>query len=497
MRSHSLFLWLGCVLLAGCSANRPPYCPVPQRVEEPVPAAASGDGPLRRKALEYDRYLQKTLWPHPHGGVVNAVFKDAKLHDRHDISGYDDQSDSTIWTGTYLAAEAFRYAATADPQEKAEALDNARRAFETLHFFLEVTGTPGYLARFAGPLDPKFLPGGGGPASCTAAIHCYPTPDGKTFWLGDTSRDQYTGWFFGMGVAHRLIPDLRPKIEGDVDTVITALQGWKWVIGGKEVKGQTEGEVEPAMRLTWLRIAAEVLDDRPEICQEIEKMVREGWPVVGTVVEDDANWTNRYMQYYGLNLAFVNNYHLILLEPNQRRRELFLRSFQNGPYRDVRGTGNVFFDYIARATGVSTLPGTSGQDLAVLEEFPASPRVSTCPCPPKARLNGLSVFLYRLNKLLLPKKVKIFPQAKSPYPLSQRCPDDFIWQQSPYTINCCCAAGSCPPWSKYQNALCTNSASSTSTSAEATATPVTVFPGVDYLVAYWMGRYHGFLGAER
>ena len=103
--------------------------------------------------------------------------------------------------------------------------------------------------------------------------------------------------------------------------------------------------------------------------------------------------------------------------------------------------------------------------------------------PPPARLSRASVLLSKINGFASHFGVKqeFFPQAAAPYPLNERCPVDFIWQQSPYTT---CCFNNCPDSNVSpvcgQNQFQTN----------------VVFPGADYLVAYWMGRYHGFLTPE-
>ena len=58
--------------------------------------------------------------------------------------------------------------------------------------------------------------------------------------------------------------------------------------------------------------------------------------------------------------------------------------------------------------------------------------------------------LSRIDKLLsiFGLKQEIFPQAAAPYPLNERCPVDFIWQQSPYLVCCfnnCTASGNDNP----------------------------------------------------
>lgn len=482
-------------LLAGCSSNKifePPFCPRSEPLAA-TPSSGTGSGSLHRAALAYDRFFQEKLRPRHHAGLVNVRFLNGSTSK---AVSYDDQQDSAIWTGTYLAAEAFRYASTRDPEEKREALENARGAAKTLDLYLKVTGSDHVLARFAGPLNETSLYLSGWCSSkcqgvetpdeagvCCSANDCFPSePMKDLFWLGGTSRDQYTGWFFGMGIAYRLIddPDLRQMIREDVRTLITALKQDHWEIKAPDEKG-TEGFVEPMEQLAWLLVAADVLGG--EGCKDFEQQVKEVWPLLATSVENDFNWLNRYMQYYGFNLAFLNFYQLISLDPNPSRRQVYLDSMMNHTYKYVEGTHNVFFDYIAQAMGGKVPAGTLGQDREALKVFLPGPAPASCVVPPKSEISKVSIDLFRLDR-------KTFhPQAEKPYPISQWCRQDFLWQQTPYSI-CCCPVPEGETWPppEYQEACASLPAPSTGTQ--------TYFPGADYLVAYWMGRYHGYLKPE-
>lgn len=460
------------LLLTGCSLaslEKPPFCPmeVAARPGEP----GGGDGPLLQKAKGYDEWADR-LWPKPYGGMINTQFSS----DRHDhVQSYSDLQDSTDWTGTYLASQAFRYAVTGDPRAK----ENAVRAVRTLDFFLKVTGRQGFIARFAGPLDSPFLKSLGGSCEATGKQPCYQLtgPGGQpSFWIGGTSRDQYSGWFFGMGVAYRLIddPEIRALIRADVKEVIDALRSWGYEIRGPNGKPTEQGpQVLPIMQLSWHLVAADVLRDDPAYCALYEERVKKVLPLA---LVDNYSGLNKYMQYYGFNLDFLNNYNLIRLEPNAERRQAYLDAFREGAYRFVSGTGNSFFDYIEMAASGTSDPETLAMDHQSLALFPPAPNVMREVQPPSpARLNRTSVVLAGIEEFLshLGLKQDIFPQAVAPYPLDQRCPVDFIWQQSPY-LTCCfnCAPGK---------------------GNDTPFQPNLVYPGADYLVAYWMGRYHGFL----
>jgi hypothetical protein len=467
------------LLLTGCSLaslEKPPYCPV-KPVARPVEAREAG-GPLFQKAMGYEEWAKKH-WPEPYGGMINVQL--SRLPDGEPVN-YSDLQDSTIWTGTYLAAEAFRYAVTGDPEAK----ENAARAIRTLDHFLKVTKRPGYLARFSGPLTPPYWSYLGGSCSDTGKHPCYPFTgtDGKpAFWMGGTTRDQYTGWFFGMGVAYRLIddPELQALIREDVKEVIQALRGWNYKIQGPGCSPAESGtDVLPSMQLSWHLVAAYVLADDPTYCEWYEERVKKVLPLA---LADNYSFLNKYMQYYGFNLDFLNNYNLILLEPNAERRKAYLDAFRDGAYRFVRGTGNSFYDFVAMAVSGTADQQTLDADRQSLALFQPAPNVMRYIQPPKpVRLSRTSRVLARLEEFLshFGLKQEIYAQAAAPYLLNQWCPDDFLWQQSPY-LTCC--FDTCTPGEKSNPACGGNQLQINE-----------VYPGADYLVAYWMGRYHGFLG---
>jgi hypothetical protein len=127
---------------------------------------------LERKALEYEHKLQTS---HLDRGQVLALRKDGE---------FEDKNDSAIWTGVYVAAEAFRYQATGDP----EAYVNMEKGLRALHLMQEKTGKPGLLARY---------------------IH----PDGSIVEKR-SSKDTYIGALFGYALSFDMLK------EGDVKEMV-------------------------------------------------------------------------------------------------------------------------------------------------------------------------------------------------------------------------------------------------------------------------------------
>ena len=190
------------------------------------------------------------------------------------IESYGVEGDSAIWTGHYLAAEAFRYAATDDPAalERIRVLVNGvKRLFDVTQGIAIDDGRrvavsqPGMLSRFARPVDDAmdftdvrqpFLEDG--------QLGCYYQysegglqpdidllPSGRVSnspiqWYGwgcggvspftrenmrhgkPVSRDQYSGIFMGLTYAHEFVPELRDEVRPMIERALDFLIANNW-----------------------------------------------------------------------------------------------------------------------------------------------------------------------------------------------------------------------------------------------------------------------------
>ena len=102
-----------------------------------------------------------------------------------------------LWTAMYAASQVFRYAVTKSP----EALANARKTIGAVLFLEEVTGRPGFPARSWITKDE--------PRPRDGQWHW--TPDNQIQWKGDTSSDEIVGHFFIYGIAYDLLDDAALK----------------------------------------------------------------------------------------------------------------------------------------------------------------------------------------------------------------------------------------------------------------------------------------------
>lgn len=128
-----------------------------------------------------------------------------------------DTDNDGEYTGTYLVAEAYRYAVTKDPQAK----KNAEDAFHALEFLQTVTGTSGFIARTVVPADWTAMADPNrtytpiqmaemlaeDPREKFVEVRWRPSADKKWLWKGDTSSDEVIGHFYAWGVYHDLVAD--------------------------------------------------------------------------------------------------------------------------------------------------------------------------------------------------------------------------------------------------------------------------------------------------
>jgi hypothetical protein len=108
---------------------------------------------MHDRAREHLRWLRKAGLTY--GGVGDSTFSDPGSYANR--TAMDGTGDSALWTGTYLASEAWRLKATGS----ADARAHAKALVETLHLWMNVSPSPGVLARFVRPAGNTSLGGVG------------------------------------------------------------------------------------------------------------------------------------------------------------------------------------------------------------------------------------------------------------------------------------------------------------------------------------------------
>jgi hypothetical protein len=362
----------------------------------------------------------------PFGTMLDPIFS---APDSDQVTGYTRCGDSAIWTGHYLAAEAFRYKVT----RSADALANAKRALDGLTLLTDVTGT-NLLARCAVPVESDFAPGiaqeeaANGVWFGSAGGHAY-------LWIGNTSRDQYSGVFFGLGVAYDMIDDagVRAQASALATRLLQFLVDRLWNVVLPDGSISTTFLIRPDEQLALLQVGRHL--NSGQFGSVYNKLAGEAVLVPVPVSVDVADPSG---SYYKFNLDAINFDHLLPLESNFFRR-LFYGVAYDTFRATVSGHQNAHFNMIDRVV--------HGGD--------------------RRRDSDTATFL---DQWLERPKRDVFvdlhgtvpvcgDQACDPIPVALRVPTDFLWQRSPFQLS---GGGS----------------------------GLIESAGIDYILPYWMARYY-------
>lgn len=437
-----------------------------------------------------------------------------------DVERWHSGENDGLWSGLYLASQAYRWAATKDP----EALENIRILLEGEIARMRITGVPGVFTR-------QFIPPGVAGIGCpqddaayvtdvekddnrwvqirddgcvwviphdtmqwTKTDHCGLDEFAGWCFLDNVSQDEYAGHMFALGALWRLVevPDVRGAVRDLIEQVGVHLMenhlaivdwdgrvtehGKLWATSFADTPGFLAAE-----SLAFLKMAVEV-SGREDLRDFYENCLlqRSGprpclpWPLE---VEDPKPYTEflpmmwAYVGEKGGCKSNFNNYsmvmsylHLLLWfegDPVVREAAQEVLDRELMRYDSPRALithKNAWFNVIW-AAGKRLGPGSDGPALQAVEdaicslkEFPASKYQQArntwdkYPHYCEGRLGG--------------------SQTEFPIPVAERCVRTFLWWASPYDRETCDEQ----PWEVRQPA--------------------------DYLLAYWMGRYYGFIGED-
>jgi hypothetical protein len=367
----------------------------------------------------------------PHYTVLDPVFD---IHGGGGVVSYTRAGDSALWTGFYLAAEAFRYSVTQSP----DALENARRAVAGIQSLVDVTGN-NVLARCLVPDDSPY----------GAAIQSEEAPNGVyrsgpgNFWIGNTSRDQYSGVLFGLGAAYDLIDDaaMRAQTAALVTRLVQFLKDHGWMVVLPDGTITTTFAHRPDQQLAFLQLARHVNPDRFSRAYDIHRVFLSGLAIAPIALDaiDDGS-------YFKFNLDTVNLYTLIRLESSS------FKSVYRKAYDILRnhtdGHGNAFFNMIDRALNGADA-ARDAETVRLLDEWLQRPRRD----------------LYVDNRGRY-ASCGDPDTACSPVPVPDRVSTDFLWQRSPFQL------ANLGGLNNIEGA------------------------GIDYILPYWMARYYGVAGED-
>jgi len=379
-------------------------------------------------ALAIDALIQSRHLPF--GGILDPIFA---TPDSQAISGYTRCGDSALWTGHYLAAESYRYKVSGDPA----ALSNAQAALAYLKTLVDVTGTD-LLARCVVPINSNYAAGITSEESANG-IH----ESGDNYWIGNTSRDEYIGVFFGLSAAYDLLgAGTQPAIQALVTRMLNFLDAHAWTIVMPDDSISTTFIIRPDEQLGLLQIGRQV--NSAQFASAYQNAAGVDSSIAGIPVAVDS--ADDRDSYFKFNLDAINLFNLIRLETDGKLLAGYQSIYQIF-HNAVKNHMNAHFNMIDRALNGAN----SRRDLETV--------------------SYLRQWLFRPRRDLDVNLEGQYPscvstdQSCDPLPVVVRIPTDFLWQRSPFQLT---GGGS---------GLIESS-------------------GIDYILPYWMARYYNVVNGE-
>jgi hypothetical protein len=388
------------------------------------------------------------------GQIMTVVDYRYDLDDPHNYW----QEDADWLTGLYTGAESLRFAATGNPEARAR----AKRSFEALCMLSTVSGVPGVVARsfrrsFHGNLG--------------SGRKRWQKVDGQDlWWAADISRDQLSGHLFGLATYYDLAADEseRKVIRGLVSDIMGSILDHRMQAVDWDGEYTIHGNfwVAPFQALAVLKIAHHITGQ--ERFQRAYREYINPHFFLGHAALQARRVLDMFYQHYQWDSPA---YHLLQYETDRDILYYLLRSLDL-VYADIRDLGNVYFYFVYQTYRPESDAGRRGEQ-ELLEFNPEHQyrmnyrqyleQVLT------ERGNTLPPELYDTLHYYLHPDEAPSTHVGSFIPMSLRPPMEFNWQ--------------------YYAGIQTHGRDGGWSPGGDNAG----YSGVDYLLAYWLGRYHGFV----
>ena len=373
---------------------------------------------------------------------------------------YGNLADGCFHTAIYLSSQALRYATTGEDEAREQIL----RTLDGLELLMDVTGRRGLLSRHVSPAasaavidDARWLPSGTQPA---------------WIWRSDVSKDQYAGFVHGVAVTLALVDD--PAVRLRVSALLSAAADHLIENNLRIVDHDGEPTTFSNLRKSFLGVpkgvdsltslaiakAAAVSNPTSRYQEFYESLVRDDYL-------DAAYWA--HFTIFGIgnrvndHMAYLSLYPLLILENDAERRSALKKAARRS-WRHVGEDRNAFFAFIhAAVVGDDSGDADAKQDASV-----------------GAGVKGrLALLEYPENKVEWPVDLtrpgfeferaffnsrKCVPRSTKSVPLYLRVRSSSFWASDPFRLV-----------------------------GRLGRKGEVVTAGIDYLVAYWMGRYHGLI----
>jgi hypothetical protein len=383
---------------------------------------------------------------------------------------YGSGGDSCIFTGHKLAADVYRYSVTKNGGD----LNKVAQSLRGLYILSHITGTPGVLCRAAYPAD-RASEWGSWAGRDQRFVHTSgadvadPFNPGVNFpamnYYTRATKDQLTGLLYGLAV---LWEHLEAQDAGDAaqvtqlrliaariaEDVYNHLRAHDFKIrdenGANDTTADTVSELLYVQLLAVYRstVGTTSPDRQARISQKYDEAFSGGFFTIGNTVHVFTNFD----AYYAWNLRHLRGYSVFILENDAARQATIRRWMEDRVWDFVAGHYNAKFIYIQNA--VNPALGRLGDAHLAMQSLRLKPRWSfDSPLAGDERKPSLlQALLGDTDRFVL------LPHLRKPTSYS-------IWQKEPWDVG---HAG--------------NNGSSSAT-------------GLDFMLAYWMGRYYGFISA--
>ena len=322
----------------------------------------------------------------PFGTILDPVYASSASNQ---VVGYTRCGDSALWTGAYLAAEAFRYKVKPTP----DALANVEAALAGLKSLADVTGD-NRLGRCIVPASSPFAAG-----IESEEAHNTVHQSGTNVWLDNTSRDEVVGAFFGLSIAYDMVDDA--TVKSGIADLTTRLIGF---VSRHQWSPNDDLSNTFLLRPEELRMLLQVANHVNPANGTTSPLLLAG--VSDAVAVDVLSITS----YFKFNLDYMTFYNLIRLQNN---------SDNQAAYKTVRSYTashqNAFFDMVDRSiSGANTVRDAEMRSL--LDQWLQRPQ--------------------RDPYVDVSKQVKVcLIEACDPVPVPLRPPTDFLWQRDPFQLS--------------------------------------------------------------
>lgn len=303
---------------------------------------------LAKKAEYYERHLEE--WGQKRLGFTHKLEWDDGLNEFvREVSDNDGG-----YTGNYLAALAYRYAATQDPAARREATNT----FHALRWLEGMTGLPGFPARSVWAKGERGHKAGHGSGGYAAEWH--DTADGQFEWKGDTSSDEICSQFYAIALFLELVaqgPEIA-QAKNHLARIATHLIENKWRLIDKDGQptrwgrwdpeyfltdeGRYDRDLQAVQILSFIK-TAETLTGDPKFARAYAELVKLGYPA----------WTLRARNtfppesilHFLDELAFWSFWNLLRYETDPELRALYRRGYERS-YEAVRVEQNPWFNFL-------------------------------------------------------------------------------------------------------------------------------------------------------